>query len=403
VTTQLHQLEVADVFRSGEAAYLASYGHGTSREQRWALRDLSQCRSAALGGHATICDRCGHREIAYNSCRNRHCPKCQGAARARWLAAHTADLLDVEYFHVVFTLPAQLGPLALHNQRLLYGILFRSVSETLLTIARDPKHLGAHIGFLAVLHTWGQNLHHHPHIHCVVAGGGISLDGKRWIACRPGFFLPVRVLSRLFRARFLALLGKAHRDGQLLLVGSQSHFSEPTAWRRWLRQLRRIEWVVYAKPPFGGPQQVLKYLARYTHRVAISNRRLLSFDGGSVTFRVKRYADHNRPATVTLPAVEFIRRFLLHILPKGFMRIRHYGFLANRLRRSTLPRCRALLGQECQDNGPHAVSTAAPARLETESTDVCPACHTGHMVIIETLAPHPRPHHVSPIPLFDTS
>jgi len=387
-----HRPEVADVFRSYGSSYQAA--NGISVEQRRILHDLAVCRSAALGGHKKRCERCGHEEISYNSCRNRHCPKCQAALRAQWLEAKAEDLLNVPYFHVVFTLPNAIGPLALQNKRVVYGLLFRVVSETLCTIARDPKHLGADIGFLAVLHTWGQNLHHHPHIHCVVPGGGIALDGSRWVKCREDFFLPVRVLSRLYRKKFLACLGEAFNNGELRFCGSLETLAEPRNWCRLLAKLRSSDWVVYAKPPFGGPTQVLKYLARYIHRVAISNRRLVSFEDGKVTFRWKDYAQGNRSRTMTLDAPEFIRRFLLHSLPKGFQRVRQYGFLANRVRQEKLSLCRELLS----DASRRATTTDRTIPENTDNdvqldpnsstTDgICPACQKGRMAIVEVIEP----------------
>jgi Putative transposase/Transposase zinc-binding domain len=285
-----HRLEVADVFRNHGDTFLDLYGDVLSPEQRRALSDIAACRTAALGGHVEECDQCGHRQIAYNSCRNRHCPKCQATAAAEWMEARQAELLPVEYHHVVFTLPAVLGPIALQNPREVYGILFRAAAETLQQIAADPKHLGAEIGFLAILHTWGQNLEHHPHLHCVVPGGGLAPDGSRWIACPPGFFLPVRVLSRVFRGKFLALLGTAFEQGKLTFHGKLRELADTGAFQRRLAASAETEWVVYSKPPFGGPEQVLKYLARYTHRVAISNRRLVSLEDGEVTFDWKDYA-----------------------------------------------------------------------------------------------------------------
>jgi hypothetical protein len=380
-----HRPEVADVVAQYGSAYQQAYG--TSLEQRQILRALTSCRTAALGGHKTQCETCGHEALAYNSCRNRHCPKCQAAARAQWLDARAADLLEVPYFHVVFTLPEALGPLALQNKRVLYGMLFRAASETLGTLARDPKHLGAHIGFLAVLHTWGQTLHHHPHLHCVVPGGGLALDGSRWVPCRERFLLPVRVLSRLFRAKFLASLRDAFDRDALGLHGKLQALADGSHRRRLLRDLAAREWVVYAKPPFGGPTQVLKYLARYTHRVAISNQRLVALENGTVTFRWKDYAHGNAHRTMTLDAVEFLRRFLLHHLPRGFQRIRQYGFLANRVRKIQLPRCRELLGQQ----GPGAAlagpdgDTPRPAR-----PDACPVCENGRMLVVALLEPTHR-------------
>ncbi len=383
-----HRPEVADVLRSYGSKYEEVYG--TSAQQRRVLRDLVLCRTRALGGHKSRCDHCGHEEIAYNSCRNRHCPKCQAMARVEWLAARERDLLPVPYFHVVFTLPEALGPLALQNPRRVYGMLFRAVAETLLTLARDPQHLGAEIGFLAVLHTWGQSLQLHPHVHCVVPGGGLAPDGSRWIECKPDFFLPVRVLSRLFRNKFLAFLRDAFEHGKLACHGELRDLAQPHNWSRFLAALRQRDWVVYAKPPFGGPLQVLKYLARYTHRVAISNQRLVAFEDGRVTFRWKDYAHENQERIMTLDALEFIRRFLLHTLPRGFQRLRHFGFLANRVRVEKLSRCRMLLGQteaSQPEPGEEPPPTAAlPAPQETEQT--CPACKTGRMRFVEHIEPH---------------
>jgi hypothetical protein len=386
-----HRPDVADVFRSYGAAFLERYSGATSAQQRRVLKDLSICRTAALGGHKKKCERCGHEQIAYNSCRNRHCPKCQAAARADWLAARQQELLEVPYFHVVFTLPDKLGPLALQNQRLLYGLLFRAVSETLLTIARDPKHLGAHIGFLVVLHTWGQNLHLHPHLHCVVPAGGLSPDGEHWVAGRDHFFLPVGVLSRLFRGKFLHYLQEAFDQGQLGFHGALQKLAGTGAWKAWLRPLRSKDWVVYAKPPFGGPQQVLKYLARYTHRVALSNQRLLSLDGGRVTFRWKDYAQGKRQGTMSLDPVEFIRRFLLHTLPTGFVHIRYYGFLAHTQRKQKLALLRQLLGTRPTPplSSPQRPSEGSPARGEDDQPELCPLCKQGRLWWVETIPPTP--------------
>lgn len=304
---------------------------------------IAACRTAVLGGHVEQCDDCGATRIAYNSCRNRHCPKCQGAARAQWLAERQAELLPVPYFHVVFTMPASAGEIAFQNKAVVYAILFRCAAETLATIAADPKHLGAQLGLTAVLHTWGQTLQHHPHIHCVVPGGGPSLDGTRWVACRPGFFLPVRVLSRLFRRLFLQELQAAFAAGQLGFFGHLARLADPAAFAERLAQLRRTDWVVYAKPPFGGPEQVLAYLGRYTHRVAIANSRLISLADGKVSFSWKDYRQNRKAKVMMLDADEFIRRFLLHTLPDGFHRIRHYGFLANGGRNDKIVFCRQLL------------------------------------------------------------
>jgi Putative transposase/Transposase zinc-binding domain len=386
-----HRLEVADVFRNHGDAFLDLYDDVLSPEQRRALSDIAACRTAALGGHVEECDRCGHRQIAYNSCRNRHCPKCQATAAAEWMEARQAELLPVEYHHVVFTLPTALGPIALQNPRQVYGILFRAAAETLQQIAADPKHLGAEIGFLAILHTWGQNLEHHPHVHCVVPGGGLSPDGSRWIACPPGFFLPVRVLSRVFRGKFLALLGGAFEQGKLTFHGKLRDLADAGAFQRRLAASAATEWVVYSKPPFGGPAQVLKYLARYTHRVAISNRRLVSLEAGEVAFHWKDYAHGGVQKTMTLKATEFIRRFLLHVLPSGFVRIRHYGFLANRVCQEKLALCRALLGVATMPDPVAAESPAEPkADVEGQPpAKLCPCCGKGRMVIIETFPAMP--------------
>jgi len=386
-----HRLEVADVFRSYGAQYEEACGVWTSPEQRRVLRAVSVCRTRALGGHKKICDLCGHEEISYNSCRNRHCPKCQARARAQWLDAREKELLGVPYFHVVFTLPDKLSPLALQNKRLVYGLLFRAVSETLLTIARDPKHLGAEIGFLTVLHTWGQNLHHHPHIHCVVPGGGISRDGNQWVFCREDFFVPVRVLSRLFRKKLLAYLTVAYNAGKLSFYGKLEPLRNTENWQRLVTALKARDWVVYAKPPFGGPRQVLKYLARYTHRVAISNGRLISLKDGKVSFRWKDYARGNRERAMSLDAVEFIRRFLLHVFPTGFVHIRHYGFLANRVREKKLTLARGLLGEMPST---HTSNSEAPADKTGESdqdvhSELCPACKEGRLILIEIIYPDP--------------
>jgi hypothetical protein len=338
------KFEVADVFRRYGPAYRQEHAGSLSRGQRRVMSAIELCRTAALGGHLEQCDSCGHQRPAYHSCRNRHCPKCQSLARAQWLRDRQAELLPTEYFHVVFTVPEEIATLTYQNKEVVYGILFRAVAETLRTIAADPKHLGAEIGFLAVLHSWGQNLLFHPHLHCVVPGGGISADGKRWIACRPRFFLPVRVLSCLFRRLFLEHLQAAFDRGQLQFFSSLERLRDRNAFLQYLAPLRKIKWVVYAKRPFGGPEQVLNYLGRYTHRVAISNNRLLDIDNGKVTFCWKDYRDHDRQKIMTLDADEFIRRFLLHVLPDGFQRIRHYGFLGHRHRRAKLTLCRQLLG-----------------------------------------------------------
>ena len=377
------QLEVADVFRDHGDAFVDRYGHTLSSERRRALRDIAACRTAALGGHVEECNGCGHERIAYNSCRNRHCPKCQATAAAQWMEAREAELLPVEYFHVVFTLPAVLGPIGLQNPREVYGLLFRAAAETLQQIAADPKHLGAGIGFLAILHTWGQNLEHHPHVHCVVPGGGLAPDGSRWVACPPGFFLPVRVLSRVFRGKFLALLRHAFDQGKLSFHGKLRVLADAGAFQRRLTASAQTEWVVYAKPPFGGAEQVLKYLARYTHRVAISNRRLVALEDGAVKFHWKDYAHGGGQKTMTLKATEFIRRFLLHVLPSGFVRIRHYGFLANRVCREKLALCRGLLEDKATPEPVESEPSAEPkeaVEAEPVANNICPSCGEGRMV-----------------------
>ena len=376
-------LEVADVIRQHGAALLAQYGGALTAAQRKALRDLALCRTAALGGHVRRCLDCGQERVAYNSCRNRHCPKCQALARARWLEREAELLLPVEYHHVVFTLPAEIAELALANRVVLYNALFQAASATLRELAADPEWLGAQLGVLLVLHTWGQNLHHHPHVHAVVTGGGLSCDAHgvidpapRWRSCRPGFFLPVRVLSRLFRGKYLALLRAAFDQGKLTFPGRWAARADATAFAGWLRPLYAKDWVVYAKPPFGGPAQVLKYLARYTHRVAISNQRLLSLEEGRVTFRSKDYADGQRHKTLALSAEEFLRRFVQHVLPKGFVKIRHYGLLANRHREDKLRLCRRLLlpwnvaAGGALDEPP----AAREAAVEPAALPHCPRC-----------------------------
>jgi hypothetical protein len=377
-----HRPEVADVFRTYEKDFFAKWGHVLGPRQRKAFEAIRDCRTAALGGHVEYveqCDTCGHLVNAYNSCRDRHCPKCQASARAKWLAARETELLPVPYFHVVFTLPREIGGLALQNAREIYSILFRAASETLLTIAADPKRLGAAVGFLAVLHTWGQNLHLHPHLHCVVPGGGLSREGTRWVSCRKSsFLLPRQVLSRRFRNVFLTYLREAFDDGRLKFHGETAAFARPATFAALCNRMKRIEWVVHAKAPFGGPAQVLKYLARYTHRVAISNNRILSIADGKVTFLRKDYADASKVKPMTLDAVEFIRRFLLHILPAGFVRIRQFGFLANRARREKLALCRELLG------APSAPPRSTLTDVQDRKTDqkLCPVCRTGHMILI---------------------
>jgi hypothetical protein len=386
-----HRPEVADVIRNDGARFLKRYR--PTKEQFRVLNDLAKCRTAALGGHLKQCDTCAREIPVYNSCRNRHCPKCHGAARAAWLDAREREVLDVQYFHVVFTLPHELAPLVLQNRRAIYSMLFRAASETLTTLARDPKYLGAELGCVALLHTWGQNLLLHPHLHCVIPGGGLSADGERWVSCRDGFFLPVRVMSRLFRGKFTAFLQSAYDEGELQFFGRLQQLSHPNAWDGWLDTLRNKPWLVYAKPPFGGPRQVLKYLARYTHRVAIANSRLISTDNAKVAFRWKDYANQNQHRIMTLDAVEFLRRFLLHVLPKRFMRVRYYGFLANRHRQDKLESIRRLLGQaEPSDTEPSDSLAAVDAEGQettTDSADLCPECRKGRLRLVAPLTPQP--------------
>jgi hypothetical protein len=374
------RVELADIVRQHGMHLRLAEGRTLQPEQRAALRAILNCRTAALGGHISECNACGHREIAYNSCRNRHCPKCQAAARFRWVEARERDLLPVEYFHVVFTLPDQVATLALANQRVVYDLLMTSAWEALSSIAADPKHLGAEIGCLAILHTWGQTLVHHPHVHCVVPGGGLSPDGSRWVACRKRFLLSVRVLSRRFRTVFLDRLRRAHATKPLVGLRTSSELDGLIA------ELRRVEWVVYAKPPFGGPRQVLRYLGRYTHRVAIANSRLVALDAGRVTFTYREYRQNNAERRMTLEAEEFLRRFLQHVLPRGFKRIRSYGLLANRTRRDKLARCRQLLGVREQPETRQSDVESVERTLEHEHGDErCRVCGEGRMRRVATI------------------
>jgi hypothetical protein len=355
---------------------------------------LLQCRTAALGGHVDECAQCGERRISYNSCRNRQCPKCQGSQAAAWLESQRSHLLPVPYAHVVFTLPRLLAPLALQNPRTVYGLLFRAASRTLLEVAADPRHLGARIGLLALLHTWGQKLDHHPHLHCVVPAGGLSLDGSRWVGCSDNFFLPVRVLSRVFRGKFLASLDKAFVNGELSFHGSLQPLAQRATFRGLLAEARRTEWVVYAKPPFGGSEQVLKYLARYTHRVAVSNRRLVSLDDEIVRFQYKDYARGHRIRTLNLHVLEFTRRFLMHVLPRGFVRIRRYGLLANAQREKNLARCREHLEvgdstDPSRNQQPTTELATGPDPSNEPTASLCPVCGDVPMRRVETL-PRPR-------------
>ena len=398
-------LEVADIFRGhGPAWRRANAGH-VSLGQLKVMSAIESCRTAALGGHVARCEECAYSQISYNSCRNRHCPKCQGAAAKDWLAAREADLLPGPYFHVVFTLPAAIADIAYHNKAVVYDLLFKVSAETLTTIAADPKHLGARIGITSVLHTWGSAMTHHPHVHIIVPGGGISLDGERWVACRSGFFLPVRVLSRLFRRLFLERLLAAHQAGHLKFFGNHTALADAQAFAAYLAPLRRSEWVVYAKRPFGGPQAVLTYLSRYTHRVAIANSRLIACDRSGVTFRWKDYRaeGRDRQKVMTLATAEFIRRFLIHVLPHGFHRIRHYGLLANGTRADNIAKARRLL------DVPAAQLQAADdscAETTEPKPNPCPCCG-GRMVIIETFqrgaSPRYRPAASTAVIRIDTS
>jgi hypothetical protein len=396
-------LEVADIFRDHGAAWREANAGHVSLEQLKVMSAIERCRTAELGGHVARCEACAHTLIAYNSCRNRHCPKCQGAAAREWLAARQADLLPVPYFHVVFTLPAPIADIAYQNKAVIYDLLFKAAAETTLTIAADPRHLGATIGITAVLHTWGSAMTHHPHLHMIVPGGGISPDGSRWIACRPNFFLSVRVLSRLFRRLFLDSLRAAHQA--LAFFGDHAALADKTAFAAFLAPLRKAEWVVYAKEPFGGPQAVLAYLSRYTHRVAISNRRLICADATGVTFKWKDYRIEGpgRYKTMTLPTNEFIRRFLMHVLPKGLHRIRHYGLLTNGTRVANIAHARALLAVPPDPMPPEA---AAEPDQPHALPKPCPCCG-GRMIIIETFARgcQPKHHPTTPTPVvrIDTS
>jgi hypothetical protein len=395
------KLEVADVFRRYGEAYRQQYGASLSVAQRRVMTAIEVCRTEALGGHLERCDQCGYERNAYNSCRDRHCPKCQCLVRAQWIQDRQSELLNVPYFHVVFTVPEQIAAIAYQNKEVVYGILFQATAETLKTIAADPKHLGAEIGFFAVLHTWGQNLQVHPHLHCVVPGGGLSPDGQRWISCRPDFFLPVRVLGHLFRRLFLESLRKAFDSGKLHFFAALESFRQPEVFADLVARMKACEWVVYAKRPFAGPQQVLDYVGRYTHRVAISNNRLLDIENGQVRFQWKDYRDDGKIKTMALSADEFIRRFLLHVLPNGFQRIRYYGLLGNRYRKEKLAQCRRLLGM----SPPSAQTNPSPAEkdyrdryeeLTGNSLHQCPQCQQGRMLVVEIL-PRPLCNSVPPI------
>ena len=386
-------LEVADIFRDHGAAWRAANRGHVSLGQMKVMSAIERCRTGALGGHVARCEECSHTAIAYNSCRNRHCPKCQGAAAAKWLAEREAELLPVGYFHLVFTLPAAIADIAYHNKSVIYDLLFKASAETMLTIAADTKHLGAKIGITAVLHTWGSAMTHHPHIHMIVPGGGISLDGQRWIPCRPNFLVPVRVLSRLFRRRFLEMLAVAHDAGRLKFFANHQALADKAAFDAYLKPLRTSEWVVYAKRPFGGPEAVLAYLARYTHRVAISNSRLIKANDNGVTFKYKDYRidGPDRYKAMTLPVAEFIRRFLMHVHPKRFHRIRHYGLFANGNRAHNIARARELL-----DVQPAVEVAEDDASLDTDEPRVLAkpcSCCGGRMIIIEVFEAGSKPKH----------
>jgi hypothetical protein len=381
-------LEIADIFRMyGPAWRRANAGH-VSLSQLKVMSSIEACRTEALGGHVAACTKCNHQHIAYNSCKNRHCPKCQGPAARDWMAARAEDLLPIEYFHVVFTLPAEIARIAYWNKKAVYGLLFRASAQTVMTIAADPKRMGAKVGMTSVLHTWGSALTHHPHVHMIVPGGGLSKDGNRWVACKPGFFLHVRVLSRLFRRLFIEGLLALHCEGELNFFGDLAGLSEPQAFAAYLAPLRKNEWVVYAKPPFGGPEAVLAYLSRYTHRVAISNSRIVSADATTVAFRWKDYRIKNgeRQKVMRLATGEFIRRFLIHVLPDGFHRIRHYGLLASATRKPNIAKARALLGAEPVKNENPPTAEIIPLTLR----EPCPDCG-GQMRIIETFRRGQKP------------
>jgi hypothetical protein len=386
-------LEVADIFRDHGAAWRRANAGHVSLDQLKVMSAIERCRTVALGGHVARCEGCAHTVIAYNSCRNRHCPKCQGAAAREWLSAREADLLPVAYFHVVFTLPAAVADIAYQNKAVIYNILFTAAAETMTAIAADPKHLGARIGITAVLHTWGSALTHHPHVHMIVPGGGISADGSRWVSSRSNFLVHVKVLARLFRGKFLAMLIDAHSEGRLKFFNTHAGLADKRTFKKFLAPLRRIKWVVYCKEPFAGPQQVLRYLSRYTHRVAISNRRLIAADDGGVSFRWKDYRIEGpgRWKTMTLMPHEFIRRFLMHVLPSGFHRIRHYGLLANGNRAATIAKARELLAVPARSEQP---DTSEPAAIDEPHMlpRPCPCCG-GRMLIIETFARGCEPKH----------
>lgn len=381
-----HGVELADIFRQHGAAYRTA--HSLPLNHLRVMRAVEVCRTAVLGGHKDRCDSCGHIEISYNSCRNRHCPKCQTLQKEKWIKARNDDLLPIEYFHVVFTIPSELNPLVVMNQKVMYDLMFKSVSETLIELSGNPRHLGARIGFMCVLHTWGQNLMDHPHIHCVVTGGGLSVQGDRWVSCRKKFFIPVRVMSALFRGKFLAYLKSVFEEGELIFPGGIGHLGEPHAFESFRRRLYHKKWVVYCKPPFDGAEGVLQYLGRYTHRIAISNNRILSAEDGKVSFRWRDYSDGDKQKVMTLTADEFIRRFLLHVLPNRYVRIRHFGLLANRKRKDNVALCRRLLGAS-EITTKEGKETWQEQLLRITGIDVfaCPVCLKGRMFRVDELPP----------------
>lgn len=381
-----HGVELADIFRQHGPEYRRV--HSLPLNHLRAMRAVEVCRTAAMGGHKDKCDSCGHIEISYNSCRNRHCPKCQTLQKEKWIEARNEDLLPIQYFHVVFTIPSELNPLVIMNQKVMYNLMFRSVSETLTELSGNPKHLGARIGLMGVLHTWGQNLMNHPHIHCVVTGGGLSLDGNRWISCRKRFFIPVRVMSSLFKGKLLAHIKSAFASGEFIFPGGIAYLREPHVFERLRRQLYHKKWVVYCKPPFDGVEGVLQYLGRYTHRIAISNNRILTAEHGTVTFRWRDYSDGNTQKIMPLKVEEFIRRYLLHVLPDRYVRIRHFGLLANRRRKDNISLCRELLGT-CTNIVKEKKETWQEQLLRICGIDVttCPVCQKGRMFTVDELLP----------------
>jgi hypothetical protein len=383
-----HGVELADIFCQHGPEYRRS--HCLPLNHLRVMRAVEVCRTATLGGHKDKCDSCGHIEISYNSCRNRHCPKCQTLQKEKWIEARNEDLLPIQYFHVVFTIPSELNPLVIMNQKVMYDLMFHSVSETLMELSANPKHLGARIGFMSVLHTWGQNLMDHPHIHCVVTGGGLSLDGDRWVSCRKGFFIPVRVMSALFRGKLLASIKNAFEAGDFIFPGGISHLKEPHVFERLRRQLYHKKWVVYCKSPFDGAEGVLQYLGRYTHRIAISNNRILMIENGVVTFRWRDYSDGDKQKTMTLKVDEFIRRYLLHVLPNRYVRIRHFGLLANRRRKDNITLCRELIGT-CIPISPEKEKKETwqeqLRRICGIDVTICPVCQKGRMFMVDELLP----------------